>query len=315
MGVIVVGSFMYDLMVEAPRRPELGETLRGTAFRRSVGGKGFNQAVASARAGARTEMVGMLGEDPFGAEFRSVMDAEGIISEHVTSCVEGHSGTGVGMPVVYPDGNNSIIIIPRANEEMGVPEIEDAAESIENADVLLMQLEIPNDAVLRAAEIGHRAGTKVVLNPAPFRDLPPRIWALVDLFTPNEGELRAFCRSLGLGGEGPIDDLAKAFAGRLDVEVVITLGDAGLLRVKPAGAVEHIRGHRVHAVDTVGAGDTFCGALCAQLAQGIDLSQALEFANAAAALSVTRAGSGTSSPSVEDVQSILINGFPEVASC
>lgn len=311
MGVVVFGSFMYDLMVEAPRRPELGETLRGTAFRRSVGGKGFNQAVGSARAGAPTAMVGMLGDDPFGAEFRSAMEAEGIDATHVKSCSEEHSGTGVGMPVIYPDGNNSIIIIPRANVEVSPQLADDARELIQGADVLLMQLEVPNEAVLRAAEIASEAKTKVVLNPAPFRELPPRIWSHVDLFTPNEGELRAFAGSLGLGRDADIEELATNFSQRMDVDLVVTLGDRGLFYVTPDGRHDRIRGHEVHAIDTVGAGDTFCGALCAQLSQGVDLRDALVFANAAAAISVTRAGSGTSAPTHTEVREVLAGGKAE----
>lgn len=305
MGVAVFGSFMYDLMIEAPRRPDLGETLRGTAFRRSVGGKGFNQAVGAARAGASTAMIGMLGDDPFGQEFRNALESEGIDATHVWECSEQQSGTGVGMPVIFPDGNNSIIIVPRANMEIGPEHADQAKEAIQDADVLLMQLEVPVEAVMRAAEIAGEANTKVVLNPAPFRELPPRIWSHIDLFTPNEGELRAFASSLGMGADGSIHDLAAAFAKRMDVELVVTLGDQGAFHVTPDGHTDRVEGHQVHAVDTVGAGDTFCGALCAQLAEGVAMHEALAFANAAAAISVTRAGSGTSAPHKQEVQAAL----------
>lgn len=305
MKVAVVGSFMYDLMVDAPRPPALGETLRGTAFRRSVGGKGFNQAVAAARAGAEVSFVGMLGDDPFGAEFREAMGREGIDDRHVTNSDVPNSGTGVGMPVVYPDGSNSIIIIPRANSEVTPAHIDAAREAIASADAVLMQLEIPNDAVLRAAELAHELGVRVVLNPAPFREVPARIWSSIDLFVPNEGELQSFCDAMGLGHDDDIEALAVRFAERVGVDTLVTLGDRGAFLATRSGERVQVSGHRVKAVDSVGAGDAFCGALCARLGESGVTREVLDFANAAAALSVTRPGSGTSAPTEAEIESML----------
>lgn len=302
MSVTVVGSFMYDLMVDTPRQPKIGETLRGISFRQSVGGKGFNQAVAAARADASVSMVGRLGDDNFGAEFRSAMHEASIDDRRVKMSTTPGSGTGVGMPSVFPDGNNAIIIIPRANLEVSVEDVDDAADEITSADVLLLQLEIPVDSVVRAAEIAHEAGTKVVLNPAPHRDLPPKIWEYVDLFVPNEGELLAFAELMGIsGGAANVLDVAQTFADQVSVGVIVTLGDKGAAICEPGGAPRHVVGYRVRAVDSVGAGDTFCGVLSAGLSGGMSIDEAIRFANAAAAISVTRKGSGTSSPVKQEV--------------
>lgn len=302
MSVAVVGSFMYDLMVDTPRQPRIGETLRGISFRQSVGGKGFNQAMAAAATNADAIMVGRLGDDSFGAEFRSAMHAAAIDDSHVKVSTTPGSGTGVGMPSVFPDGNNAIIIIPRANLEVSVEDVDDAAREITSADVLLLQLEIPVDSVVRAAEIAHEAGTKVILNPAPQRDLPPKTWEFVDLFVPNEGELLAFAESMGiLGGSEDILDVAQRFADQVSVVVIVTLGDNGAAICDPNGTPRHVSGYRVKAVDSVGAGDTFCGALSAALSARMEIDEAIDFANAAAALSVTKRGSGTSAPAKTDV--------------
>ena len=307
MSLTVVGSFMYDLMADAPRQPQPGETLRGTAFRRSVGGKGFNQAVAAARAGAEVAMVGKLGEDPFGDEFRAALNAEGIDDHHVSvSTVEG-SGTGIGLPVVFPDGNNSIIIIPRANLEIAAQDIDDASDAIDGASVVLLQLEIPIDMVVRTAERAHAHGAKVVLNPAPYHAVPEEIWQHIDLFIPNEGELAAYCAEYGIEA-ADVTESARAFAERFDVDVIVTLGNKGSQAIPAPGSTMPeavVPGISVTAVDAVGAGDTYCGALCAELDAGRDITEAMRFANAAAALSVTRPGSGTSAPTRSETTSLL----------
>ncbi|MGC5629248.1 ribokinase [Georgenia sp. Z1344] len=291
--VCVVASFMYDMVATAPRRPAPGETLVGTGFATFVGGKGFNQAVAAARAGARTAAVGRVGEDHFATEFRDFMSAEGIDAAGVASDAE--NGTGVGLPVVVEGGQNSIIIVPRANEAVTTEDVEGARATIESADVLLLQLEIPLPAVRLAAEIARGAGTRVVLNPAPFVDVPREILDLVDVLVPNEVELGQL-----VPGEPDLADAALALRRSSGCVVVVTCGSAGVLVVDSDAAPRRLDAHRVEVVDTIGAGDAFCGNLAARLALGDDLDTAIGLANAAGALSVTRPGGAPSAPTAAE---------------
>lgn len=296
--VCVVASFMYDMVATAPRRPAEGETLVGTGFATFVGGKGFNQAVAAARSGASTAVVGRVGEDHFATEFRDFLRAEGIGDAHVTGDRE--QGTGVGLPVVVEGGQNSIIIVPRANEAVTVSDVEAARPAIEGAEVVLLQLEIPLPAVRLAAQIASDAGTTVVLNPAPFADLPPDVLDLVDVLVPNEVELSQL-----VPGEPDPTEAALALRRSAGCVVVVTCGRAGVLVVDDEGAPRRIAAHRVDVVDTIGAGDAFCGNLSARLALGDDLDTALRFANAAAALSVTRPGGAPAAPRAAETADLV----------
>ena len=220
--VCVLGSFMMDLALRAPRRPVAGETVVGTGFAMFLGGKGFNQAVAASRAGARTAMIGRLGVDEFGCRFRERLRAESIDCTHVV--VDDETGTGIGVPLVEESGENSIVIVPRANERMTPSDVERSARLITAAGVLLLQLELPVDTAIAAARIAKRSGALVVLNPAPA----PRIGVidefrgLVDVLVPNEVEARMLC---------------GATASRASPEVAAQLQRAG-----PAASV---LGHRV----------------------------------------------------------------------
>lgn len=295
--VCVVGSFMMDLVALAPRRPVLGETLIGTDFAMCLGGKGFNQATAAVRAGARTSMVGLLGGDEFGSAFRAALVAEGIDG----TCVEVResAGTGVGLPVVEPDGQNSIIVIPRANLYVGVSHIGRASEVIGAADVLLLQLELSVDVALAAARLARDAGTTVVLNPAPAAPLLAELIACTDVLVPNEVELRAL---LGDAVDADVWGAARELQHRWGTHVVVTCGSRGVLVLERGCRGTHIPAVPVSAVDTVGAGDTFCGYLGAQLAEGASLVEAASLANRAAALAVTRHGSATSAPPRKELE-------------
>ncbi|MET0904113.1 MAG: PfkB family carbohydrate kinase [Acidimicrobiales bacterium] len=296
-GVVVVGSFMMDLVVRAPRRPQPGETLVGSSFDVFLGGKGCNQAIAAARAGAATAMVGRLGADDFGARFLDQLATDGIDTTGVT--VDPHEGTGVGAPLVEDGGENSIVIIPRANHCMSVADVEAASDLIGGAAVLLLQLELPLDVVEAAAKVAQAAATRVLLNPAPASDGAIDAFAgLVDVLVPNEVEAAV------LSG---IDDPLRAAAAlrdRVGGAVVVTVGDQGAWVVDD-GAPQQLAAHPVQAVDTVGAGDAFCGALGARLAAGASLHDAATYANAAAALSVTQPGAEPSMPRSADIEALL----------
>lgn len=298
-GICVVGSFMMDLIAYAPSRPKPGETQIGTEFIKAPGGKGFNQAVASARGGAATSMVGRVGRDMFGDEFVQHLKAEGVNPGSIGRDAE--IGTGVGLPVVSADGQNSIIVIPRANHALTPEHIRTYQNTITSCQVLLLQLELPLDATIEAACLAHKAGVCVVLNPAPFTHIPDELLACCDLIVPNEVELTAWT---GLESSTAALEAATQIARDHDIDLVVTLGARGVAVIPRSGEPQYVPAHNVEVVDTIGAGDTFCGYLCALLCEGADLPTAARFANAAAAIAVTRSG-GASSPTRREVEDFL----------
>jgi ribokinase len=309
--VCVVGSFMMDFVLRAPRRPMAGETLIGTSVEMFLGGKGFNQAIAASRAGADVTMVGRLGDDQFGRQFLAALRTEGIDATHVV--VDDTVGTGVGAPLVDESGENSIVIVPRANDRLSASDVEQARAGIATADVVLLQLELPLDTVLTAARIAQESGTVVVLNPAPAppNELIARFRGLVDVLVPNEVETRALC------GAGDIDgdpSAAAALRTRLGMPVVMTRGGRGCLVDDGCDQIV-VPAHRVPVVDSVGAGDAFCGALGRCLSAGASLLHAVAYANAAGALAVTRAGAEPAMPTWEAIVALAGasgNGLSEI---
>jgi ribokinase len=299
-GVCVVGSFMMDVVVRTSRRPAVGETVIGQSVDFFLGGKGFNQAVASARYGAPTTMVGRVGADAFGGQFLAALDRENIHRDHVGE--DAHAGTGVGVPVVDDTGANSIIVVPQANLQCNPRHIEDAAEVIMHAAVVLAQLELPYESVAEALRIAHDAGVRTVLNPAPMSGQSlANFKGLVDLITPNESEAAAIAPG---AGENPAA-IAAAVASALDAPaVLLTLGDRGA-RLWQDGTTTSYGRHDVNVVDTVGAGDATCGALAAAWAGGASLSDAARVGNAAGALACTVAGAEPSMPRRAQIEELL----------
>ncbi|GAB2600575.1 ribokinase [Pseudactinotalea suaedae] len=300
MKVFVLASFMYDLVATAPVRPQPGQTVVGTHFETFVGGKGFNQAVAARRAGADVTVLGRLGDDAFGEEFREFLHAEGIAAEHVIA--DAAAGTGVGLPVVETGGQNSIVIVPRANQQVTRHDVAAASAAIAGADVLLVQLELPVAAILAAVRIAHASEVTVVLNPAPYVELPPDLLAMVDVLVPNEGELRELA---GAAAEADIDQVAREYWHGRRGAMVVTLGEDGVLLLDGDAPPERIPARSVAAIDTIGAGDTFCGNLGARLAAGENLRDAVVAANAAAALSVLRRGGAPAAPTAAETADAL----------
>lgn len=298
--VCVLGSFMMDLVAYAPRRPELGETLKGTSFAIAPGGKGFNQAVAASRAGAHTSMLGNLGRDTFGDTFLEVLTSEGINAVGI----ERHAkiGTGVGFPVVSPGGDNSIIIIPQSNDLADEEFVNRYAKLIQTSDVLLLQLELPLSSTLTAARIAKEAGVSVVLTPAPVTSVEvlDDFIGLVDILVPNQTEAAALATS-----KKDYKDQAEYLIKKFGCKgVVITLGSHGAY-VTDGLSSEVIPAPKVETVDAVGAGDTLCGYLSAQMALGKDLFEAARYAIYAASLSATRAGAALSVPLASEVTSFI----------
>ena len=299
--IVVVGSLNMDLVTRTARRPARGETLLGESFGMFVGGKGLNQAIAAARQGAAVRMVGRLGGDDFGRRLRQTMAAESIDAQYVAE--DDSTSTGIATIVVDAEGDNSIIVVSGANGHVGPADVERAAAAITGADVLMLQLEVPLDAVIRAAQIARAADVRVLLNPAPARPLPDELLRLVDVLTPNETETQI------LTGQRIDDDdtavrAADALLARGVGAAVLTLGGRGALL---ADGTQHTRipGYSVQVVDTTAAGDAFCGALAAQLARGRPLAEAVRYANAAGALATTVLGAEPAMPRLETVERLV----------
>jgi ribokinase len=298
--IVVVGSSNTDLVVTLPALPKPGETLLGGDLLTAQGGKGANQAVAAARLGAAVTLVGCVGDDDFGVASLAQYAREGMDTRRMR--VVAGTPSGVALIFVGASGENMIAVASGANLRLSAADIEAAASVIQAADVLLLQLETPLTTVLSAAHLAHAAGVKVILNPAPAQPLPPSLLALVDVLTPNERE------ALLVSGL-PADAAPAAAAAHLQSlgvkTVVVTLGAAGALVKDAAHPAFTVPSFRVPAVDTVAAGDAFNGGLAVALAQDQPLAAAVRFANAVAALAVTRPGAQSSLPSAQEVAAFL----------
>ena len=299
--VTVVGSFMYDLVATVPRRPKTGETLVGNTFGMFLGGKGANQAIAASRAGSKVTMVGRLGNDFFGKQFLEKFSKEEINTDFVTQ--DDENGTGVAMPLIDASGDNSIVIIPQANMALTVENINQAQSTIADADVLVMQCEVPMDANQRAAEIAKQNDTLVILNPAPAQLIPDQILKLVDIIIPNEIETETLT-GLPTKTENEVLVAGRNLLSKGVETVILTLGDRGSLLLNEDGE-KLIPAFDVSVVDTTAAGDSFCGVLAASLANGISINLSVEIANAAGALAVTKLGAEPSLPQRDAIDDLL----------
>lgn len=295
--IVVVGSLNMDLVVKTERLPLTGETVSGDQFFTVPGGKGANQAVAAGRLGARTAMVGQVGPDAFGSQLLASLQESHVDTAHVSTS---ESPTGVALIEVDTAGHNRIVVVPGANHRVTPQHVDAAADLIRQAKLVLIQLELPIETVQRAVELASDAGVMVVLDPAPARPLPSEILSRVDLLTPNEHEAAAL-----LGLESIDHSLAREAA-----EALCRLGPKGVILKLGAGGAYLlaegydllIPGYRVQATDTTAAGDTFAGALGSALTRGLTLLDAVRFAHAAAAISVTRLGAQPSMPWLDEVE-------------
>lgn len=294
--LVVIGSFMMDHIAYVDRRPAPGETVRGSDFLVVAGGKGFNQAVAAARAGGHVRVLGRLGDDELGRRFLERMAEEGIDAAGVDQ--DDRSATGVGLPVVDRTGENAIVVVPGANDQVTAADMDRHAETLADCAVLMLQREIPVTAGAQAARIAHEAGALVVLNPAPAGPIDA-FRGLVDIVVPNEGELVALADGDDMVARAR--DLSDRLGG---CEVIVTLGPDGVLLVGRDGT-RSIEAMRVESIDTTGAGDCFCGSLGARLAAGDGLDAAARYAVAAAGLAVQRRGGADSAPTRQDVLATL----------
>ncbi len=302
--IVVVGSINMDLVAASPRIPAPGETVMGRDFRTFSGGKGANQAVAVAKAGWPVYLVGKVGSDSFGRDLRASLEQSGV---NVSSVGITEGASGVALIVTDDTGQNSIVVAPGANNLVSPEDIQKNRGLILSAGFVLCQLEIPLESVLYLAQMCAGAGVPFMLDPAPARILPEELLSRVSWITPNESETR---RVLGLilDDDGTEDEsiLAERILKLGPKNVVLKRGKNGCYVVASSPRLRfRSRAYDVKAVDTTAAGDTFNGVFATALLQGLNLSDAVRFATAAAAISVTRHGAQPSMPSQLEVENFL----------
>lgn len=297
--VVVVGSLTMDFTAVAPRMPELGETVLGTAFTMVPGGKGQNQAIAAARQMVPTAMVGLVGEDELGPLVRSAIESEGMVD--AVGQVSGP--TGVAHIMVDHNGDNRIIMVPQANARLDAHKVAGQTDLISSATVVLAQLEVPLDAVREAFAIARRAGVTTVLNPAPAAELDGELLTLCDIIIPNETEAAVITGVDTTTPQGCVD-AARILRERGARTVIVTRGSSGTLVLDDQGD-HHFSPFQVTAIDSTAAGDAFCGTLCAALAEGSDLHAAVHRGSAAGALATTVLGASPCLPTRAAVDALM----------
>lgn len=295
--IIVVGSATMDLVTRTPRIPQTGETLIGTAFETTPGGKGANQAVAAARLGYPVKMVAMVGDDVYGPAILDNLARSGVGTEAIAG-VPGSSGLA---PMFVADsGENSIVVVPGANGKMTPAAVDRHAALIRSAGMVLCQLEIPMETISHTLTLCAQANVPVMLDPAPAAPLPESVWNQVAWFTPNETEAAFYLDN----GSSPSETAAHLLSKGLRA-VVLKRGAEGAYIATAEGKCGWVEPFQVNAIDTVAAGDCFNGAFAVTLLEGKDPWSAARFANAAAALCVTRTGAQASMPARADVDDFL----------
>lgn len=301
--VCVVGSLNIDLVIKVPRLPGAGETVSGGTFATFPGGKGANQAVGAARLGARVALVGRMGTDAFGDQHLAGLRREGIDLTHVRA--DPGAATGAAFITVDVAGQNMIVVAPGANMRLRPEDIDAAAGAIASARVLLLQLEVPLDTVVRAAQIGREGGALVCLDPAPAAPLPESLYRLVDVINPNETEARILT-GLPVTTIPEAERAAEALLQKGVGAAVVKLGERGSFYLSAAGRA-HVPAIPVTAVDTTAAGDAFAAALGIALGEGRALSEAVGFATCTASLKVRRMGA-QSLPTRAEVEEAMAQG-------
>jgi ribokinase len=299
--VFVAGSINMDVVATATRHPKVGETVAGNAVHYFPGGKGANQAVAAAKLGASTALIGRLGTDAFGQQLRQFLSLQGVDLALVKNTADTHTGTAV---ITIADADNTIVVVPGANALVSAEDV--AAPVLAKGDVAVSQFEIPQATIAAFFKRARAAGATTILNPAPAIACGPELLGLVDILILNETELGFFTHT-GLHDSDAPDRFVEA-ARRLQTGangiICVTLGKRGVLALV-GGEASMIAGRAVKAVDTTGAGDCLVGALAAQLANGKAIRDALEYANVAASICVQRMGAAPSMPTAAEVDEIL----------
>ncbi|CAM4482054.1 ribokinase [Paenibacillus tarimensis] len=295
--VVVIGSINMDIVVETGRYPQVGETLLGDKVSFIPGGKGANQAVAASRLGAKTSIIGAVGDDSFGRQMVDSLVHNGVN----VSGVKETSQAATGIASIYvSQGDNSIVVVPGANYTLTPGDIDRHERLLAESDIVLIQLEIPVPVVQHAARRAKELGKTVVLNPAPAQPLPDEMFDCIDYFTPNRTELASYS---GLGTEADLTEAMLIMKHKGARHVITTLSSEGSAFLNSSGKIQLVPGHSVSVVDTTGAGDCYNAALAVAIAGGARTEEAIRYASLASALAVTKFGAQEGMPTSEEVDS------------
>jgi len=302
--IVVVGSSNTDMVIRVPRIPRAGETLLGGEFLTAAGGKGANQAVGAARSGGKVALIARVGRDIFGDQAIAGLRRDGID----VSCVfrDKLTPSGVALIFVAKDGENSIAVAGGANAKLSPADVKKAARVIRSAALLVAQLETPLATVTAAVDVAVKAGVPIILNPAPARPLPNSLLERITFLTPNETEAELLT-GIKVTDEAAAAKACSTLRSRGVGTVILTLGSRGAFLADLDGQ-RLVPGFKVKTVDSTAAGDVFNGALGVALAEGRTVPDAVRFANAAAALSVTRLGAQPSAPTRADIEKFIRRG-------
>ncbi|MCC9654295.1 ribokinase [Rhodopirellula halodulae] len=301
--ITVVGSANVDLTFRTSRLPLPGETLAGQSLHQGMGGKGANQAVVAARLGADVSFIAKVGDDGFGQQALDAYTADGIDVSFVQR--EPDCPTGTAAIMVDDDAENCIIVVAGANAKLTADDVQSARAAIEQSDAVLCQLETPVEAAIKAFRIARAAGVRTVLTPAPAKLVTDELLSLCDVCVPNRTEIAEMVGQ-PVRSDADASSAAESLRKRGVKQVALTLGGDGVLVLDDSG-IQHVASHKVDAVDTTGAGDSFTGALAVSLSEGLSLVEAARKASIVAAISVTRMGTQTSFPTQKEIQQWFVN--------
>lgn len=304
MSVLVVGSFMTDLVARTKKKPVPGQTVVGTSFDIFLGGKGANQAIAAKRSNSKTYMVGAVGSDSFGSNFLNFFADSGFDKSHIV--IKENISSGVGHIVIDEDsGQNQIIIIPGSNLLFNVDDLIKFSDLFNQCNIVVNQLEM-SDEIIRACKHLAKANNKLyLLNPAPYKHLSDSLLDGIDFFTPNETELAASIGKTSLNTLSEIESAAKTLVDKGVKNVIVTLGERGAYHVSKDVCKLYPAYKVTQVIDTVAAGDAFNGTFAAMIDQGKSIEQAIKYANASGALTVSKKGAIPSIPTFSEIEKFI----------
>ncbi|WP_053955481.1 ribokinase [Inediibacterium massiliense] len=298
--ITVIGSMNMDLVANVDHMPKTGETIIGKSFEEIPGGKGANQAVAMARLGGQVNMIGKLGDDGFGKTLLKGLQKDEISVEGVQ--IEENTPSGVALITVSKEAHNSIIVVPGANFKLKKEDIDRNIQIIKESDFLVLQLEVPIDTVKHSLKRAKDLGVYTILNPAPAQKLDKSIIENVDLLIPNETELEILS-GIEINNEEDVIKASKSLIEKGVESLIVTLGEKGSMYIDEKG-FKKFKAHKVKAVDTTAAGDSFIGGVCVSLSEGKTIEEAIGYGSKVGALTVTKKGAQSSLPYKEEIEAL-----------